>query len=161
MTFGFNRVTFEDQLQKIQRTGRWLDSIGIQTHDTRFDEILHLNKEIVEHHQNNLVEDLTETYGNLKLWFALTEASSYIQIYEAFKEQKSHVHPRAKLEMMLKGTKTLKQAILNLEIRFSNWRLHLTSRLLVQKYLDLMMLISFSGKRNSTFSVKGYTAKRR
>lgn len=103
MTFGFNRVTFEDQLQKIQRTGRWLDSIGIQTHDTRFDEILHLNKEIVEHHQNNLVEDLTETYGNLKLWFALTEASSYIQIYEAFKEQKSHVHPRAKLKMMLKG----------------------------------------------------------
>ncbi|MBU1766579.1 MAG: hypothetical protein KJ648_00525, partial [Candidatus Omnitrophica bacterium] len=42
-------------------------------------------------------------HGNLKLYFALTEASSFIQIYKAFKDQKSHVHPRTKLKKMLKG----------------------------------------------------------
>lgn len=103
MTFMFNRVTFDDQFQKLQRTGQWLDSIGIQTHNTRFDEVLELNREIVEHHKNNLVEDLIEKHGNLKLWFALTEASSFIQIHEAFKIQKSHLRHRAKLKMMLEG----------------------------------------------------------
>lgn len=103
MTFDFNRVTFEDQFQELQSAGQWLNSIGIQTQDTRFDEILHLNNEIVEHHQNNLVEDLIVKYGNLKLWFALTEASSYIRIYETFKDQKSHIQHRAKLKMMLGG----------------------------------------------------------
>lgn len=103
MTFLFNTITFGDQFQKLQRTGQWLDSIGIQTQNTRFDEVLYLNKEIVEHRKNNLVEDLIEKHGNLKLWFALTEASSFIEIHEAFKSQKSHVLPRAKLKIMLRG----------------------------------------------------------
>lgn len=103
MTFRFNRVTFEDQFQKLEKAGQWLSNIRVETENTRFDEILRLNKEIVEHHKNNLVEELIGKYGNLKLWFALTEASSFIEIYEAFKIQKSHVHPRAKLKKMLEG----------------------------------------------------------
>jgi len=103
MTFMFNRVTFDGQFQKLQRTGQWLNSIGIQTQNTRFDEVLHLNKEIVEHHKDKSLEDLIEKHGNLKLWFALTEASSFIEIHEAFKSQKSHARPRAKLKMMLQG----------------------------------------------------------
>ena len=103
MTFVFNRVTFDDQFQKLLATRQWLDSIGVQTQNTRFDEVLRLNKEIVEHHKNNLVEDLIETFGNLKLWFALTEASSFIEIHEAFKSLKSHLRPRAKLKKMLQG----------------------------------------------------------
>lgn len=103
MNFMFNRVTFNDQFQKLLATRQWLDSIGVQTQNTRFDEVLRLNKEIVEHHKNNLVEELIETFGNLKLWFALTEASSFIEIHEAFKNLKSHLRPRAKLKMMLHG----------------------------------------------------------
>jgi len=103
MTFMFNRVTFDGQFQKLQRTGQWLNSIGIQTQNTRFDEVLHLNKEIVEHHKDKSLEDFIEKHGNLKLWFALTEASSFIEIHEAFKSQKSHALPRAKLKMMLQG----------------------------------------------------------
>ena len=99
----FNRTTFDDLFQKLHKTLQWLDSIGIQTQNTRFDEVLRLNKEIVEYHKNNLVEELIGKHGNLKLWFALTEASSFNKIYEAFKNQKSHVHPRAKLKKMLEG----------------------------------------------------------
>ncbi|MDL2123971.1 MAG: hypothetical protein LWX51_13030 [Deltaproteobacteria bacterium] len=103
MTFRFNRITFEDQFQKLEKAGQWLSNIRVETENTRFDEILRLNKEIVEHHNNNLVEELIGKYGNLKLWRALTEASSFIEIHEAFKIQKSHVHPRAKLKKMLEG----------------------------------------------------------
>ena len=50
MTFRFNRVTFEDQFQKLEKVGQWLSNIRVETENTRFDEILRLNKEIVEHH---------------------------------------------------------------------------------------------------------------
>ena len=103
MSFTFNKITFQDQFQKLQRVGDWLENMGIQVSNTRFDEVLHLNKEIVEHHRSKRIEDLIERYGNLKLWFALTEASSFIQIHEMLKTQKSHIRPRAKLKKMLYG----------------------------------------------------------
>lgn len=103
MTFTFNRVTFEDQFKKLEKAGHWLNSIGVVTENTRFDEILRLNKEIVEHYKRNFVEELIEKQGNLKLWFALIEASSFIEIHEAFKGQRSHVHPRGKLKKILEG----------------------------------------------------------
>ncbi len=65
MTFVFNRVTFDDQFQKLLATRQWLDSIGVQTQNTRFDEVLRLNKEIVEHHKNKLVEMVTEKMADL------------------------------------------------------------------------------------------------
>ena len=58
MTFSFNRVTFEDQFQRLKETGEWLNEIGIQTQNTRFDEILQLNKEVVEHYKDNRLEVL-------------------------------------------------------------------------------------------------------
>ena len=103
MTFSFNRVSFEDQFQGLKKTGEWLNGIGIQTQNTRFDEILQLNKEVVEHYKDNRLKDLIEKHGNLKLWFAVTEASSFIRIYEAFNLQKSHLRPRSKLKMILQG----------------------------------------------------------
>lgn len=103
MVFSFDRVPFDVQYQKLEKTGQWLNSIGIKTENTRFDEVLQLNKEIVEHYQKRLVGDLIENYGKLRLWSALTEASSFIEVFEAFKKQKSHIHPRGKLKKMLEG----------------------------------------------------------
>ncbi len=103
MTFMFNTITFDDQFQKLEKTGNWLNSIGIQTERTRFEEVFYLNKQIVEHSENNLLEDLIAKYGNTKLWFALTETSSFIEIQEAFKSLKSNEIPRRKLRMMLQG----------------------------------------------------------
>jgi len=87
----------------LEKAGQWLSNIRVETENTRFDEILRPNKEIVAYHNNNLVEELIGKYGNLKLWRALTEASFFIEIHEAFKIQKSHVHPRTKLKKMLEG----------------------------------------------------------
>jgi hypothetical protein len=103
MTFAFDRVSFQDQLQELEKTGQWLNRIGIKTENTRFDELLLLNKDIVTHEKKNLIEELIQNQDVIKLWFALTEASSFISIYHAFKTQESHLHPRSKLKMMLKG----------------------------------------------------------
>lgn len=103
MSFGFDRVSFQDQLQELEKTGQWLNRIGIKTENTRFDELLRLNKDIVEHEKKHLIEELIQKQDVMKLWFALTEASSFISIYHAFKTQESHLHPRSKLKIMLKG----------------------------------------------------------
>lgn len=103
MAFVFNRTTYENQLQKLEKAEEWFKFIGIQADNTRFEEVLLLNRDIVEHHNNNRIDALISKYGNLKLWFALTEASSFIEIYEAFFKQKSHLLPRKKLKMLLQG----------------------------------------------------------
>ncbi|WDT74178.1 MAG: hypothetical protein MPW16_13025 [Candidatus Manganitrophus sp.] len=101
--FKFNTETFTDRFQKLEKTKQWLTSLGIQTAGTRFDEVLQLNKELVEHHNNNQIDSLIKQYGHLRLWAALTEASSFNQVHYAFKNQKSHISPRAKLKKMLEG----------------------------------------------------------
>jgi len=103
MTFAFNRVGFEDQFQELEKTGQWLNRIGVKTENTRFDELLRLNKEIVEHQKKSLIEELIQKHDVMKLWFALTEATSFIGIHDAFKDQESHLHPRSKLKKMLEG----------------------------------------------------------
>ncbi len=103
MASSFNRITYENQFSALKNAEAWLDQIGINTEKTRFSEILKLNRLIVESQTRGSLDELINEYGNLKLWYALTEASSFIKIYEAFKKEKSHTHPRAKLKKMLGG----------------------------------------------------------
>lgn len=103
MSFNFRKNSFSEIAESLNKTGLWLGRLGLQTKDTRFEEILFLNNEITEYHKNNQVEELIEKYGNLKLWYALTEAVTFIQIYTAFNVAKSHELPRAKLKKMLSG----------------------------------------------------------
>jgi len=103
MTYSFNRISYEDQFSILEKAEAWLNQIGIRIENTRFSEILRLNRLIVEHQKQKTLDSLIDEYGNLKLWYALTEAASFIQIYEAFKKEKSHIHQRAKLKKMLGG----------------------------------------------------------
>jgi len=103
MTSSFKRITYENQFSKLEKAEYWLDHMGIEIENTRFSEILRLNRLIVENQKQGTLNSLIEEYGNLKLWYALTEASSFIQIYEAFEKEKSHIHRRAKLKKMLGG----------------------------------------------------------
>jgi hypothetical protein len=103
MTFGFNKISYEDQYSKLAKAEDWLNQIGIKIENTRFAEILSLNRLIVEHQKQETLNSLINEYGNLKLWYALTEAASFIKIYEAFEKEKSHIHRRAKLKKMLGG----------------------------------------------------------
>ena len=103
MTSNFKRITYENQFSALEKATVWLDQIGIKIENTRFSEILELNRLIVEHQKQETLNNLIDEYGNLKLWYALTEASSFIRIHEAFEEEKSHLHRRAKLKKMLGG----------------------------------------------------------
>ena len=89
MTSSFNRITYENQFSALEKAEAWLDQIGIKIENTRFSEILRLNQLIVENQKQDTLNNLIDEYGNLKLWYALTEASSFIQIYEAFEKEKS------------------------------------------------------------------------
>ena len=53
MSFKFDRITYEDQFQILEKTGKWLSDIGVETGKTRFFEILKLNHEIVKSRKNN------------------------------------------------------------------------------------------------------------
>lgn len=101
MAFNFERIRFEKQFEYLDNTKEWLKIIGINTANTRFEKIYNLNKLIVEHHNNNSVNQLVEQYDKLELSLALVDASSFINIYEAFKDEKSKVHP--KLKKILEG----------------------------------------------------------
>jgi hypothetical protein len=103
MAFNFERIRFEKQFEYLDNTKKWLKIIGINTANTRFDKIYNYNKRIIEHDNNNSLNKLLEEYDNLELSLALVDASSFINIYQAFKDEKSHIHPRAKLKKMLKG----------------------------------------------------------
>jgi len=81
MTFSFNRILYEDQFSKLEKAEAWLNQIGISLENTRFLEILRLNRLIVKYQKQETFDSLIDEYGNLKLWYALTEASSFIQIW--------------------------------------------------------------------------------
>ena len=99
----FSRMSYEDQFSMLEKVEAWLNQIGISLENTRFSEILRLNRLIVEHQNQETLDSLINKYGTLKLWYALTEASSFIQIYEAFEKEKSHIQRRSKLKKMLGG----------------------------------------------------------
>jgi hypothetical protein len=101
MAFNFERIKFEKQFEYLDNTQEWLKIIGINTTNTRFEKIYNLNKIIIEHYNNNLLNKLLEQYDKLELSLALVDASSFINIYEAFKDEKRLIHP--KLRKILEG----------------------------------------------------------
>ena len=103
MSFYFNRASFKDQLSLLEQVEEWLSKVGLQIENTRFSEILDLNRLIIKHTEQGTLDFLINKYGSIKLWYAITEASLFIEIYEAFKKEKSHIHRRAKLKQMIGG----------------------------------------------------------
>jgi len=101
VAFNFERISFEKQFEYLANTKEWLKIIGINTTNTRFEKIYNLNNIILEHYNNNSLNHLLEEHGKLELSLVLIDASSFINIYKAFKDEKSHMHP--KLKKILEG----------------------------------------------------------
>lgn len=101
MAFNFERITFEKQFEYLDNAKQWLNNIGINTANTRFENIYNLNKLIVGHYNDNSLNYLLEKFDMLELSLALIDASSFITIYKAFKDEKIHIHP--KLNKILEG----------------------------------------------------------
>lgn len=103
MTFSSSKITFEDQLKHLKSTKTWLENIGISTSNNRFDKIYNLYKKIVQHHKTKSFDRLFEENDKLELGIALNDSFSFIDIYQAFKDEKDHILPRSKLRKMLGG----------------------------------------------------------
>lgn len=84
MAFNFERISFEKQFEYLVNTKEWLKIIGIDTINTRFEKIYNLNNIIVEHYNNNSLNHLLEEHDKLELSLALIDASSFINVYNAF-----------------------------------------------------------------------------
>jgi hypothetical protein len=103
MTFSSSKITFEDQLKYLKSTKTWLENIGISTSNNRFDKIYNLYKKIVQHHKTKSFDRLFEENDKLELGIALNDGFSFINIYQAFKDEKDLILPRSKLRKMLGG----------------------------------------------------------
>lgn len=103
MTFSSSKITFEDQLKHLKSAKTWLENIGISTSNNRFDKIYNLYKKIVQHHKTKSFDRLFEENDKLELGIALNDGYSFINIYQAFKDEKDHILPRSKLRKMLDG----------------------------------------------------------
>lgn len=97
------RKTFEEDIFLLEKVTEWLDSIGITTSGTRFKQLLDRNKEIVAALKENRVDSLIDDHGNLVLWQAITDANSFIKVYNSFHNEKSHLLPRKSLKIILEG----------------------------------------------------------
>jgi hypothetical protein len=103
MPYRFRRISYREICQKLVEANDWLRSLGIETNDTRFSRIVELNSEIADHHEIDRIPELLSTHDNLELWYAITEAKSFINVYHALQNQQSHLVPRSKLRKILEG----------------------------------------------------------
>jgi len=104
MAQSFNTIKFEEQLGVLEDCNTWMiRKIGLNVTDTRFDYILNLLRIIVDRYRQDKVQELMKQYDEATLFFALTDASSYIKIFNFFKDKKSHEIPRGKLTESING----------------------------------------------------------
>lgn len=94
---------FTEGVVHLEKTTEWLNSLGISTSSTRFEELVSLYRQIVTSLQGKTVEALIDKYGNLVLWQVLSDADSFIRVHSAFGEEKSHLLPRKNLKAILDG----------------------------------------------------------
>jgi hypothetical protein len=104
MAFIFNKNTFEEIFTHLDNTKNWLENIGINTLSKRFDKIYNLNKLLLKHSKDKSISHLLEEHDKLELGIALNDGLSFINIYHAFKDEKSHILPRSKLKRILEGS---------------------------------------------------------
>ncbi len=103
MGYTFERILYNERLDKLKETERWLMYHGIDTKNSRLSELLEMTDTIVEYQNRGDTERLREKYGDLKLWYALMESGAFVEVYDALKTIKSNKLPRAKLKDILKG----------------------------------------------------------
>jgi hypothetical protein len=100
----FDTVRFQDQLSKLEACNKWLtEQVGIKVDDTRFEMVLTLLRTIVEHYASDKVDELLKEYDEPTLYYVLTDAASFMKIYDFFKVKKSNEIPRRKLIESING----------------------------------------------------------
>ena len=99
----FNTISFEEQLSILEDCSEWMIGIGIDTKNTRFETILSLFRIIVDHYRQDKISELMQKYTEATLFYVLTDATSFMEIYLFLKNKKSHEIPRRKLTESING----------------------------------------------------------
>jgi cell division protein ZapA (FtsZ GTPase activity inhibitor) len=100
----FDTIKFEEQLAILKSCELWMvEEIGIKIVDSRFEKIVNMLDIIVDHYQRDEVHELMQKYDEATLFYILTDAATYIKIYDFFKTKKSHEIPRKKIVESIKG----------------------------------------------------------
>jgi hypothetical protein len=103
MALTFTRMGIDEMLSKLEKTNGWLKRWGVNTSQGRFNEVLDLSRIIIDHQKGNNIQELLDSYDNLRLIYALIEGFAFAEIYEAFKDEKNHILHKSKLEKMIGG----------------------------------------------------------
>ena len=96
-------IPLEEKLKLLSSAKEWLENKGIILDSSRFDEVLFLLQEIVNHQKFNQEITLLSKYDRVKLNYTSFAADSFIKIYTTFKNEKSHNIPRKKLKSIVGG----------------------------------------------------------
>jgi len=93
----------DEILSKLEKANGWLKRWGVNTSQARFNEVLDLSQIIIDHQKRNNIQELLDSYDNLRLIYALSEGFAFAEIYEAFKDEKNHILHKSKLKKMIGG----------------------------------------------------------
>lgn len=93
----------DEMLSKLEKANGWLKRWGVNTSQGRFNDVLDLSRIVIDHQKRNNIQELLDSYDNLRLIHALIEGFAFAEIYEAFKEQKNHILRKSKFEKMIGG----------------------------------------------------------
>ncbi len=100
----FNTIKFKDQLRILEDCNSWMvDQVRINIKETRFEKILSILRIIVDYYEQNKVHELMQQYDEATLFFVLTDATTYIKLFDFFKDKKDHEIPRRKLIESING----------------------------------------------------------
>ena len=99
----FSMMGIDEMLSKLEKANGWLKRWGVNTSQGRFNEVLDLSRIIIDHRKRNNIQELLDSYDNLRLIYALIEGFAFAEIYEAFKDEKNHILHKSKLKKMIGG----------------------------------------------------------
>lgn len=98
------KLNYEELAEKLKETINWLNDCKIKTVNSRLDEINNYVNLINRAYQEKNLQELIDRIGNELVFYALTEAASFIEIYGAFKRgvKKDHL-PKEALKKIISG----------------------------------------------------------
>lgn len=99
----FSTIKFEEQLMLLYECSKWLRSVRVRTTGTRFERVLQLMQTLVDHYKAGKVSELLESQDEATLYYVISGATSFIDVYLAFNDLKDHMVPRRKLTEALRG----------------------------------------------------------
>lgn len=103
MAFEFKQVSYDEILPKLIESRNWLTSLGRETSIGRFAELIDYIEKVCDFQRRGELDELVKKYDNEILWYSLIESWTFVEVYEAFHNLKSHQVPRSKLTKILGG----------------------------------------------------------